>query len=639
VATSLTTCKNQSRVCKSAQKTDSHFEPQDINLTLRKNIVTKRVLITLVLTAAMLAVVAAWIAPLLHPHPPIDSAEVPPSASQSDADSDYPGLPDARQQLIWDLEHATFEFENGIGKPFCKALQATDASHLQSFFSADFSGKVLPAEASRQVTKSGVVEITWKAESIEDSAPHSASINEFIEHLTMRLSSFETFRSVSLRVLKIDVESDDVQTARWFMEILLQATGADADGQFLDFKHSGRLTSSFSHDEVLTPGPVINTWTAESERLTRSQPLMSEVTVSAGLSRIALHDNWTAVDLPARQYTLRTASADFDHDNDPDIAIVTNTGQCYLLINQNGHFSESARALGLPAQLDSTASVWLANWIDVDNDGFEDLLLGAELFRNINGERFQRWPTDSGLQFRYYPMGAVVADYDADGLLDLYVLNQHRRAGETPPHGKVGWVGDDVTGAPNQLFRNVEGKRFEDVTATAGVESGSRHSFAATWLHANDDHYPDLYVANDFARNSFFINQGDGTFRDEGEDSGTADFATSMGVTSGDIDGDGHTEIYVANMFSKMGRRILGQVTESDYPAGVYEQLLGSCAGNRLYRQKTGSQSYEDVSVDLGINQVGWAYAPAFADFDADGFLDIYATAGFLSFQPSEPDG
>ena len=115
-----------------------------------------------------------------------------------------------------------------------------------------------------------------------------------------------------------------------------------------------------------------------------------------------------------------------------------------------------------------------------------------------------------------------------------------------------------------------------------------------------------------------------------------------MGVVAGDLDGNGTPEIYVANMFSKMGRRIIAHVSEADYPPGIYQQLLGSCAGNRLYRTTditAGTPVYQEISDSLGVNGVGWAYAPALTDLDLDGYLDIYATAGFLSFERGEPDG
>ena len=105
-----------------------------------------------------------------------------------------------------------------------------------------------------------------------------------------------------------------------------------------------------------------------------------------------------------------------------------------------------------------------------------------------------------------------------------------------------------------------------------------------------------------------------------------------------DFDNDGQCDIYVANMYSKMGRRIIGLVQDSDYPEGVYQQIRGSCAGNRLYCGR-GRGQFEEVSDTAGVNSVGWAYGPVLADFDADGQLDIYSTTGFLSFDRKKPDG
>ena len=91
-------------------------------------------------------------------------------------------------------------------------------------------------------------------------------------------------------------------------------------------------------------------------------------------------------------------------------------------------------------------------------------------------------------------------------------------------------------------------------------------------------------------------------------------------------------------MYSKMGRRIIAHVGASDYPAGIYEQILGSCAGNRLYSRTPGA-GFHELSDRLGVNAVGWAYAPVMADFDSDGLLDLYAATGFMSFDRGKPDG
>ena len=88
-----------------------------------------------------------------------------------------------------------------------------------------------------------------------------------------------------------------------------------------------------------------------------------------------------------------------------------------------------------------------------------------------------------------------------------------------------------------------------------------------------------------------------------------------------------------------MGRRIIGQLGDRDYPTGIFAQIEGSCAGNQLYVKKPGQAKYLDCSITSAVNKVGWAYGPAMFDLDGDGWLDLYATTGFMSFKRGEPDG
>ncbi len=277
----------------------------------------------------------------------------------------------------------------------------------------------------------------------------------------------------------------------------------------------------------------------------------------------------------------------------------------------------------------------LACWLDFDNDGFPDLILGDRVYRNLAGKRFEEVTAESGLEFPQSPMGCAVADYDGDGLCDLYLLYQ----GAGGLDEALPWVGDDISGAPNVLWRNLGGGKFENVSEPSNAGAGKRNSFAATWLYADGDALPDLYVANDFGANNLLRNLGGGRFEDIAAASGVADFATSMGVASGDLDNDGSPEIYVANMYSKMGRRIIAQVSDQDYAPGVYAQIKGACAGNRLYKRSHDGGLFTESSEGLGINNIGWAYAPAFADLDNDGLLDLHASTGFLSFDRRKPDG
>lgn len=546
-------------------------------------------------------------------------------------------LDEDTQKSIWDLEHFTFEIEQRLMPRVATALKERDDDALLNFLRNDFAATVITGNGST-VLHGPVRQNRRDADSAESSRVNSTG---FANHLLEQLRPFSEISKAKFRVLNIAAANRDQPSDDWTLRLLLSVSGYSATHEILTLDLTAQAKARFLTDDDIIAGQIFAGWETETATLVESPPLLREATRASGLTDLPLHDNWSPDCENPRQYSAQIACGDWSLDGRPDIAVASHTGEQWLLEQTaDGRFTDATARLGLQRQIQMRGRQCVATLFDFDNDGDDDLLLGATLYRNVEGRRFL--PVESsGLELGFDPMGAIVADYDCDGLLDLYVLYQHSPDNQFA--GTIGWINDDESGAPNELWRNLGNGRFRLVTRQAGVAGGNRHTFAATWLFANDDHFPDLYVANDFARNSLFLNQGNGTFEDVSEASGAADFATSMGVAAGDLDGDARPEIYVANMFSKMGRRIIAQVNESDYPKGVFEQLKGSCAGNRLYRpltMKSGeSPTYKEVSDPLGINGVGWAYAPSLTDFDLDGFLDIYATAGFLSFQRGEPDG
>lgn len=551
------------------------------------------------------------------------------------APSGHPELNEQKQQFIWDSEHITFEIETYVGRPLAKAVSTQDSDGILQHLTESFSAEWLIDHEPNSISKSGISQQTWE---VDRSGQEAVSRTDFPECMLRVPAAIAVPQGSGLRVLHISQAAEEASGNRWNLDVLLTATGTTGDGQSVQYLQTAGIQCEFESDDDIRAGRVITSWNVTSESLRIGETFMEEVTTQFALNKQGMHDNWTAPPSMVQLYTRQIAAADFDNDGFEDLIIAEATGQTWLLRSGEGRtFVDVTSDFGLPSQIPTGGANCLVSWLDVDNDGFQDLLLGPDLYHNIAGERFENMTAQSHLKIGVGPMSCAVADFDCDGHLDLYILFQHSKTRR--PTGARGWVGDDDSGGENELWRNTGDGVFEEVAAARGVTGGLKHSFSAAWLHANDDHFPDLYVANDFAKNSLFLNNGDGSFRDVSEVSGTADFATSMGVAVGDINGDGQPEIYVANMYSKMGRRIIKHVDSGDYPPGVYEQIKGSCAGNRMYQLSGDGESWNEVSEKIGVNAVGWAHAPALADFNCDGLLDVYATAGFLSSVKGKPDG
>jgi hypothetical protein len=112
----------------------------------------------------------------------------------------------------------------------------------------------------------------------------------------------------------------------------------------------------------------------------------------------------------------------------------------------------------------------------------------------------------------------------------------------------------------------------------------------------------------------------------------------SMGMAVGDIDNDGHIDVYTANMYSKAGRRIFENLSPGTFPPDTWAKIKRFVTGSELYRNH-GGLKFERAGKALRVHAVGWAYGAAFFDADNDGFLDLYGTAGFMSVNKEEPDG
>ncbi len=376
---------------------------------------------------------------------------------------------------------------------------------------------------------------------------------------------------------------------------------------------------------------------------------------------------------------------DIDGDGFDDLYVMVRRGRNQLLRNRgDGTFEEVASRWGLDIQDYSSCGIFA----DFDNDGDPDLLLGRSiapsLYLENNGRRFAPQPAAGQKQEDVLPRLVVsmsAADYNGDGLLDIYVCTyrpavlesiisdegqQHDQelesAGDANDAGGIDdvarqsshWTDEflsaeqsreyqhllaesrksrdefgrilDQVGPPNVLLVNRGGGRFE-VAPESPQLALWRNTLQATWADFDDDGDPDLYVANDWAGDNLLRNDGPRGFVDVTEEMGTTEFGFAMGVSWGDYDLDGRQDIYVSNMYSKAGRRITAQIAELNPSYGR------SVDGNYLYRGADGR--FELVSglaePKLTVAEAGWSWGGQFADFDNDGYLDLYVMSGYFS--------
>ncbi|MCH7727195.1 MAG: VCBS repeat-containing protein, partial [Planctomycetes bacterium] len=513
------------------------------------------------------------------------------------------------------------------------ALAKDDRDRMVGFFREGFQGSVIDGPATER-HKGPISEIRRRAKTT--TAP-AANVSQVIDALRKPIPKMKKIDRSKLRVLEI--ERVDEASARWKAHLLISFAGLDEKSLPFYWESEHWIECTIEDEKTLNYAAFVDRWDIVSETEWHAEKwLMEEVTDDWGLNQVSIPDNWNLPNEQVEQYRFQVAVADFDRDGDLDVIVAISSGPDdqsqyarvpHLLESDQGRFHDVA------FDTHWNGADFLCCSFDYNNDGWPDLMIGRRLYRNNSG-KFVDVTAASGIKVEPECMGAVVADYDCDGLLDLYLLYQVE-SGSTEASQQLKWVDDD-SGGENRLWRNLGDGRFEDVTKRASAGGGHRHTHAAAWFFYDDDHYPDLYLANDFGKNVILRNKGDGSFEDISHKTPASDFATSMGVAIGDLDNNGRSDIYVANMYSKMGRRIIGQVCDADYPAGIFSQIKGSCAGNRLYLAGD-DNGYRDVSTKVGVNSVGWAYAPATVDLDNDGWLDLYATTGFQSFDRKKPDG
>ncbi len=339
--------------------------------------------------------------------------------------------------------------------------------------------------------------------------------------------------------------------------------------------------------------------------------------------------------------------ADINNDGLADIYMIRNKGQNKLYLNQGDFtFKDITEESGVGGERAWSTGVAM---VDINADGWMDIYLcnagnvegddhKNELFINNGDLTFSEKAADYNLDDDGFTTHASFFDYDSDGDLDVYILNN-----SFIPVNSLGYsnrrmlrsedwsLPEEFRGGGDKLMRNDDGK-FVDVSEEAGI-FGSLIGFGmgVTVGDVNQDMLPDIYISNDFYECDYlYINEGNGTFKERLRDYIQHLSMSSMGADMADINNDGYPEIFVTDMLPEGDERLKNT---SEFESHDVVNLKRDLDFYNQYMQNAlhlnnGNQTFSEIAFYSGVAQTDWSWGALLLDLDNDGYRDIYVSNG-----------
>lgn len=340
------------------------------------------------------------------------------------------------------------------------------------------------------------------------------------------------------------------------------------------------------------------------------------------------------------------ATGDINNDGLVDIYFTANTkGGNKLYLNKGRFvFEDITEKAGVKGISDWASGVTMA---DVNGDGFLDIYVSTvsgryglaghnELYINNTNNTFSEKSENYGLNTSCFTTQSAFFDYDHDGDLDCYILNQSHN-----PHANIVDTnmrkGIDPS-AGDKLFRNDIAKigKFVDVSATSGIyQSNLGYGLGLAIADFNNDGWDDIYVGNDFHENDYYyLNNGQGKFLEQGAQHFKHYSRFSMGNDAADYNNDGQLDLITVDMLPD--RENILKTYGSDENLDIYNAKLkfngyqNQYSKNALQRNNGNGVSFSETSLLSGVAATDWSWSPLFADFDNDGLKDLFITSGIV---------
>lgn len=333
------------------------------------------------------------------------------------------------------------------------------------------------------------------------------------------------------------------------------------------------------------------------------------------------------------------AIGDINNDSLPDIYFTSNLEKNRLYLNLgNFKFKDITENAKVGGSRPWSTGVTM---VDINSDGYMDIyvcnsgdLKGEnkqnELFINNGDQTFKEMAADYNLDDKGFSTHASFFDYDKDGDLDVYILNNSYQAIGSFDIRRNERGKRDVLGG-DKLMENVDG-RFVDVSEKAGIY-GSVVGFGlgVTVGDVNNDGWEDIYVSNDFfERDYLYINNRNGTFSEQLEDQITAISGASMGADMADINNDGYNDIFVTDMLPSDYQRLKTVTTFEDWNkyqlklnSGYYHQFT-----RNTFQLNNTDNSFSEIGRLSGVEASDWSWGALIFDMDNDGLKDLFIANG-----------
>ena len=338
------------------------------------------------------------------------------------------------------------------------------------------------------------------------------------------------------------------------------------------------------------------------------------------------------------------ATADFDNNGLPDLFFTGNQVANRLYLNQ-GEFSfqDVSEEAGILA-----ADKWCtgAVVVDINQDGWADIYVAAAMKKGP-GERnnllfvnqgkdaqgkisFKEMASQYGIADSGNSMGAAFLDYDLDGDLDLYVLNNEQLAAK--PTNFRAKVTDGSAINNDSFYRNNGNGTFTNVTLEAGIRYEG-FGLGLAIGDVNNDGWPDIHVSNDYITNDIlYINNQNGTFTNQTKDLLRHQSQFSMGSDMSDVNNDGLPDLITIDMLGEDSYRKKTTIGKNVYQTYLNNEEFGyeyQYVRNMLHINNGPGVPFSEVGMFAGVYQTDWSWAPLFADMDNDGNRDLLITNGF----------